>query len=300
MTGFLGSGKTTIILSLIDQLQRRGEQVVYIKNEIGSENIDGQLAQNKTVQTTELLNGCICCTLVGPFISAIDELMLQHQPDRIIIEASGAAEPSAIALMVSSHARLTRDGVISIIDVENFEGYKDISFTAQQQAKFTDLILLNKVELVDDDRKRAVVGYIRELNASSPILEAPHGQISPAVVFGLHPAEITSHPPEHVHTADEHEDIDTLTITVAEPPSLTSLRTALGALPKAVFRVKGILSINTGEVMLINKVGTRIEISPLEDQDIHSTSKLVLIGFRLQDQQENILSSLRPHLALAQ
>jgi len=74
-SGFLGSGKTTIISHLIDQLQKDGIKVAYIKNEIGETDIDAQLIKGKDIETKELLNGCICCTLVGPFEGAVTELL---------------------------------------------------------------------------------------------------------------------------------------------------------------------------------------------------------------------------------
>jgi len=153
-SGFLGSGKTTIISNLIDELQANNQQVIYIKNEIGDTDIDGKVLEGKGIKTKELLNGCICCTLVGPFISSINEIVETFSPDKIIIEASGAADPSALALMISLHPNLARDGVIGIIDVVNFEGYKDLSVTAQNQTKFTDLIIFNKIELVDIAKKK--------------------------------------------------------------------------------------------------------------------------------------------------
>ena len=145
-SGFLGSGKTTIISHLIEVLQNKGEQVIYIKNEIGDTDIDSKILKGKGIKTKELLNGCICCTLVGPFITSINEVVETFNPDRILIEASGAADPSALALMIASHPLLERDGVIAIVDVVNFEGYKDLSVTAQNQTKFTDLIIFNKTK----------------------------------------------------------------------------------------------------------------------------------------------------------
>ena len=282
-TGFLGSGKTTLIMYLIDQLQKSGQQVVYIKNEIGDENIDSQLLKTKQVETKELLNGCICCTLVGPFLSAIDELVATYHPDRIIIEASGVADPSAIALMVSSHQGLYRDGVISIIDVVNFEGYKDISFSAQQQAKFTDLILLNKIELTDDDRKRAVVGYIRELNSWAPILEAPRGTINPELIFGLSSQELTHRlaaQEEHGHHHDhlEEDQLETFTCKVEGSVPAPTLLAFLQGLPKTFFRVKGFAQTTDQGAVLVNKVGVRSELTAT-DLPFASETHLVFLGF---------------------
>ncbi len=259
-SGFLGSGKTTIISNLIDTLQKNGEQVVYIKNEIGNTDIDTKILQGKGIKTKELLNGCICCTLVGPFISSITEVVETFAPDRIIIEASGAADPSALALMISSHPLLERDGVISIIDVINFEGYKDLTITAQNQTKFTDLIVFNKIELADMQQKKAVVGYVRELNNHSPIVEAPKGIIAPEVVFGLNTTELEKLLLQNheTHTDHIHEDeIQAFTIKLEHTATLSNLESFLQTLPKNIFRTKGYVTINQGEVFIFNTVGKR-------------------------------------------
>ena len=125
ITGFLGSGKTTIINHLIEYLQNQGERVAYIKNEIGDEDLDAKLMKGKYIEAKEVLGGCICCTLVGPFIKAINELVDTYQPDRIIVESAGTADPAALSLMVQDHPKLIRDGTVAIIDVQNFSGYKD-------------------------------------------------------------------------------------------------------------------------------------------------------------------------------
>ncbi len=281
VTGFLGSGKTTIILHLVEQLQSRGEQVVYIKNELGNQDIDTQIIKTTRIETRELLNGCICCTLVGPFTQAIDELIARFHPDRVIIEASGAADPSAIALTVSSHPGLRRDGVVSIIDVANFEGYQDISTTAQHQAQFTDLIVFNKVELVDEARKMAVVGYVRELNQYAPIVEAVAGKLDPELVFGCHTTELEAllqtHPDHHQHlTMDQ---LTSCSFDLATPPDKQSLEQALSHLPKQVFRIKGIITDTTGQTWLVNKVGSRLDLQSITPPSGAPLGRLVCLGF---------------------
>lgn len=308
-SGFLGSGKTTIISHLIDELQAKGKQVIYIKNEIGNENIDSQLMQGKHIQTKELLNGCICCTLVGPFIAAIDEIIASFQPDRIIIEASGAADPAAIALMIDANQKLQRDGVIAIIDVVNFEGYKDISQTARNQAAFTDLIVFNKIELADLAQKQAVVGYVRELNNHSPIVEAPGGIISSEVVFGTDPQElnellrsfsqevVTPESSAHVHHAHaDHltvDGIDSIVVRFSSPPTNESLLQYLKQLPPPVFRVKGITVLADGTHVVVDKVGARSQLSPWpagEPPD-PAHQALVLIGFHIKELEHSLQPS---------
>ncbi|OGJ38212.1 MAG: hypothetical protein A3A82_01235 [Candidatus Pacebacteria bacterium RIFCSPLOWO2_01_FULL_47_12] len=284
-TGFLGSGKTTIIAHIIEQLQPADQQIVYIKNEIGTENIDAKIMQGQHITSRELLNGCICCTLVGPFLSATNEIIAQFAPERIIIEASGAADPAAIALMIDGHPRLQRDGVIAIIDVVNFTGYKDLSVTARNQTTFTDLIVFNKVELVDIEQKRRVVGYVRELNATSPILESPDGMLDPNLVFGTTTSELTtllSQPHDHSRHLTQ-DSLESLTLTFFGSFSEEKLRSWIASLPNAVFRIKGIVQLENGDKMLLNTVGTRTIFSPSPLEKKPSANSLVLIGFRLNE-----------------
>lgn len=300
-TGFLGSGKTTIIGHLVDELQSNGEQVIYIKNEIGNENVDAAIMQGKHIQTKELLNGCICCTLVGPFIAAVDEIIENFKPTRIIIEASGAADPAALALMIDSQPRLYRDGVIAIIDVVNFDGYIDLSVTAQNQTKFTDLIVFNKVEDVDLQRKQAVVGYVRELNTHSPIVEAPHGVLAASVAFGLSTTDLDlllqSSGFDHDHVAGEHphehhltqDGIESFIMVLPDVISEESVRSFIEALPKSVYRVKGLLQFVDGTEVIVNKVGARVEFNSLEKSvQIPQKNILVIIGFSILAQEKEI------------
>ncbi|MCA9369657.1 MAG: GTP-binding protein [Pseudomonadales bacterium] len=278
-TGFLGSGKTTIITHLIDELQARGEQTIYIKNEVGETDIDAQVLKEQGVQTTELLNGCICCTLVGPFTATIDELAYRYTPSRIIIEASGAADPAALALMISSHPLLTRDGVISVIDVVNFEGYQDLSITAQEQTKFTDVLVFNKVEMVDDERKRQVVSYVRELNEHSPIIEAVGGKAPLAVIVGASRQELetllrTAESAVHNHLETDHFSASTITLEGLFDQE--KLLEVLESVPPELFRAKGIVRTQAGRV-LCNAVAGRVTLELLDNsQDVGNT--LVFIG----------------------
>ncbi len=300
-SGFLGSGKTTIISHLIDELQTLGQQVVYIKNEIGSENIDASLMQGKHIQTKELLNGCICCTLVGPFIQAIDEIAATYHPDRLIIEASGAADPAAIALMIDSHPKLMRDGVLCIIDVQNFEGYADLSQTAKNQTRFTDLLVFNKVELVDLERKRAVVGYVRELNNHSPVVEAPQGVLSAKVACGVSSTELATlltHFSQETEDTEHHHDhlridgLDSFLLTVDGAIDPERLRTFLSATPGSVYRVKGVIHTPEGTATMVNKVGVRITFNPAPPDLQIDKDVLVCIGFGIQQLQQDLETQL--------
>ncbi|MEN8252767.1 MAG: GTP-binding protein [Patescibacteria group bacterium] len=292
ITGFLGSGKTTIINHLIDYLQNKGEKVAYVKNEIGEEDLDAKLMRGKNIKATELLNGCICCTLVGPFINSINELVSTYGPDRIIVESAGTADPVSLALMVEDHPLLARDGLIAIIDVENFEGYKDIHDAAKRQAEMTDLIIFNKIERVDIQQKRRVVGYVRELNEYSPIVEALGGKINPELVFGIANHEL-SNLLQQESSKQHHEIEDQINAFTYESKKVfdkDKLAQSVKDLPKSIFRVKGIVKTNEG-LQVINAAYKRVSFSPIPNHlglVSSNESKLIVIGFKAKDIQSDL------------
>ena len=288
VTGFLGSGKTTVINHLIDYLQKQDEKVAYVKNEIGQEDSDAKLMRGKNIQTRELLNGCICCTLVGPFINSINELVATYKLDRIIIESAGTADPASLALMVENHPLISRDGLVAIIDVENFEGYKDIHDAAKHQAEMTDLIVFNKIENASLDQKRRVVGYVRELNEYSPIVEAPMGKINPELVFGIANKEIGNLVAGKIHH-DHDDQITAFTYISNGVFDKNKLTQAIKNLPKSIFRVKGVVKTNE-DWQVINAAYKRVDYSKAADVLLteFKHTKLIIIGFKIQNQQETI------------
>lgn len=311
ITGFLGSGKTTIIKNLVEYLTSKGQKVAYVKNEIGEEDFDTQLVQGENIQTKELLNGCICCTLVGPFMAAIDELADTYAFDRIIIETAGSADPASMALSVSNHPRLLRDGVITIVDVVNFDGYEDLSFVAKRQAELTDLIVFNKVELADTQRKQAVVGYVRELNERAPIVEAIGGVLNPNVAFGIASAEVEevladhdvdsheddNHSHDHDHSHDHsHESDDGITAFTFVSDAIfdkEALRDCIqNQLPKTVIRVKGLAQFQTGWE-IVNAVYKRYDSQPasqelMQKKSTKKQTRLIIIGYKINDDARNV------------
>jgi G3E family GTPase len=314
-SGFLGSGKTTVIGHLIDDLQGQGVQVAYVKNEVGTDTIDEDIIRGKNILTKELLNGCICCTLVGNFHQALTEIVQTIQPDRILIEASGVSDPTAIALTLESHPLVHRDGVVTIIDVLNYNGVPVLNSVAQRQAEFTDLIIFNKVEKVTIERKQQVVGYVREVNTKAPIVEAPKGHIHPSLVFGLFPSDVegqekmlelkkieqAQHEAQHAdgvahdesHLDEDH--IESFTIESDEIYDAKRLITALSSLPQQVFRVKGFVKVKTngGSVMMIvNGVNGQIELTAVPSDFHQDHGKLVSIGFLISQLQDDVKAAL--------
>ncbi|KAK4104875.1 cobW-domain-containing protein [Parathielavia hyrcaniae] len=193
ITGFLGAGKTTLILNLVPQLRvlNSSYQLALLKNEFGDVAIDSQLASSSAIAgVTELLNGCICCNLVGQLGPALSELRARAAPDRVVVETSGSAFPATLALEVNRLARETDgeyvlDGVVSVIDVENWKGYEDTSYTARLQARYTDLVVFNKWEGCGERRFDEVLDRLGDLEVDVAWVKSDKGWVDVGVVFGV-------------------------------------------------------------------------------------------------------------------
>ena len=193
ITGFLGAGKTTLILNLLPQLRALNPsyKLALLKNEFGDLAIDTQLASSSAIAgVTELLNGCICCNLVGQLGPALAELRETVRPDRVVIETSGSAFPATLAMEVNRLGRETGggyvlDGVVSVVDVENWGGYEDTSYTARLQARYTDLVVLNKWEGCGEARFEEVRDRLGDLEVDVAWVKSEKGWVGAEVVFGV-------------------------------------------------------------------------------------------------------------------
>lgn len=271
VTGFLGSGKTTLLLNLLPQLraQNPNYKLALLKNEFGDLAIDSQLAASSSISgVRELLNGCICCNLVGQLDVALQELAEKVQPDRIVVETSGSAFPATLAMEVNRLARETNggyvlDGVVTVIDVENWKGYEDTSYTAKIQAKYTDLVVFNKWENMGERRMDECLDRLGDLEVQIAWVKSDKGKVPVDLVFGvdgglartLGENEVNGHSHDHDHShtnGHSHEkghqsEVEVLSITLeAEAGSMvdsSKLEKLLKLAPKdEVYRIKAVLA----------------------------------------------------------
>lgn len=183
--GFLGSGKTTIILNSLKQFETQ-VNFALIKNEYGDVNVDAQLMRESNLAVKEVVNGCLCCVLIGSLNEAVDELVNREKPpERIIIESSGNALPFPIVMELKRNKRVYVDGVVIVVDCVNFDVIKDKSVVVREQAKYTDLIVFNKTGMVDEDKLYHVKEEVNDLNPDTVKVETADGTVKPEVLFGI-------------------------------------------------------------------------------------------------------------------
>jgi len=265
ITGFLGSGKTTLILNLLPQLRAANPtyRLALLKNEFGDLAVDSQLASSSNISgVQELLNGCICCNLVGQLSTALAELRSTVRPDRIVVETSGSAFPATLAMEVNRLARETGgqyvlDGVVSVVDVENWKGYEDTSYTARLQARYTDLMVLNKWEGAGERRVDEVLDRIGDLEVDTPVVRSGKGWVGMEVVFGidgglargLSEGEVEGGhghgEGEHGHDHDHQSEVEVLSVELKGSGAVNvgKLEALLKIAPREeVYRIKAVLT----------------------------------------------------------
>ena len=181
ISGFLGAGKTTLIKRLLSEALR-GEQVVLIENEFGEIGIDGGFLKDAGVQITEMNSGCICCTLVGDFGKALQEVIETYHPDRIIIEPSGVGKLSDVIAAVQNIAEqqpVSLNSFVTVADAQKAKMYiKNFGEFFLNQIEHAGAILLSRTQFVKDDRLEAVVSMLRAHNANARIVTTPWDELS--------------------------------------------------------------------------------------------------------------------------
>jgi G3E family GTPase len=280
LTGFLGAGKTTLIINLLKDLPAE-YRVAWLKNEFGNTAIDSELAaDNNIAMVKEMLQGCICHVLVGQLGQALDE-MLASNPDRIIIETSGSAAPAPIVWEIRKHPRLIVDGVITVIDAINFPGYKDKSYTAKLQARYTDLILINKHEGLSEIELDRILDDVYELNPDAPKIQIDHGRVDPSVAFGLdsrlfETIESVKEQESHINKNHQHNEVELAEITFRKDFTRTTIESILAEFPKTHFyRIKGVVVVDKKTHVLNWAFGT-FQLMPISRTA--DASKIIFMG----------------------
>ncbi|MFT8613497.1 MAG: GTP-binding protein [Gluconobacter oxydans] len=180
LTGFLGAGKTTLLNHILTA--EHGRKYAVGVNEFGELGIDNDLVVDADEEVFEMNNGCICCTVRGDLIRILGSLLRRRNRfDGIIVETTGLADPAPVAQTffvdenLREKARL--DAVVTVVDAFNVMETLDESPEAVNQIAFADVIVLNKVDLADEERRKEIVARLRKINAVAQIHEAQHGGV---------------------------------------------------------------------------------------------------------------------------
>ena len=223
ISGFLGAGKTTFIKKLINQVFA-GEKLVLIENEFGEIGIDGGFLKDAGVEITEMNSGCICCTLVGDFSKALQKVLEDYHPDRVIIEPSGVGKLSDVIRAVESvnaNAEIAIEGRIAVVDGKKAKSYlKNFGEFYRDQIAHASTIVISRTQLMTDAQVEECVRMLRGENQDAAIISTPWDKLGQEAV--LHAFEkdrrildlyVTcgcgshhNHQDDHIHECCDHHD----------------------------------------------------------------------------------------------
>lgn len=181
ISGFLGAGKTTFIKKLLQEAIA-GQQVVLIENEFGEIGIDGGFLKDAGIEIREMNSGCICCSLVGDFGKALEEVLTKYHPDRVIIEPSGVGKLSDVmkaVIDVASELDVTLNSAVTIVDAQKCRMYrKNFGEFFNNQIENAGTVVLSRTDIAPSEKVDQAVEIIRELNPKASVVTTPCGELS--------------------------------------------------------------------------------------------------------------------------
>ncbi len=254
ISGYLGAGKTTLINRLL--AEDHGLRLLVMVNDFGAINIDAALIETSGDDTIALTNGCVCCTMGADLFMALgDALDRRPRPDHLVIEASGIADPAAIANAAKAEPEMSYAGIVTLIDALNCADLLTDDLIAPQvaqQIQAADLKLLTKGQTPSDD----LLAQLSAHSLGTPI-PLPDGPLAP-LVFGVTPLPNSRHTTSHPIYAHWNDP-------APDPLNRAQIETKIRNRPDGLYRVKGFVSGPDG-TFEIHCVGTHTEIRTSDTQ----------------------------------
>ena len=316
ISGFLGAGKTTLIKKLLKEVFA-GEKVVLIENEFGEIGIDGGFLKESGVQITEMNSGCICCSLVGDFGTALKEVIETYAPDRILIEPSGVGKLSDVTRAVrgvAAHEPVELNSSVTVVDGQKCRMYmKNFGEFFNNQVEHAGTIVISRTQKMSDEKVEACVNMLREKNPTATIITTPWDELKGEQIMAAmehqdllmkedleaehdHDEECGcgchDHDHEHHHDHDHHHHHadEVFTSWGKETPhkySEEQLRAILNKLSEdddcgIVLRAKGIVPCTDGGWLHFDMVPEEFEI---RHGAADYTGRLCVIGSHLNDEE---------------
>jgi G3E family GTPase len=280
ITGPLGSGKTTLLRHILAAYPAK---IAIVMNEFGEIAIDTKIIEGRNVRIAELGGGCVCCSLLGEFEAALNEIIEKVAPERVVVETTGLAEPEALVFNIQDAIPQCRlDGVVSVIDADMLVRFPELGHTTRLQIECADVLLLNKIDLVEPAQTEQLESKLREINRTAAVIRTDRSRIDPKLLFGTdHEKKITR--PDHRH----QPEFESFAFTSEKIFSRDCFERFTDSLPTNVIRAKGFVRFGDG-ARLFNFVAGRWEFEPFESNE----TQLVFIGKEITTKKETILGAL--------
>ena len=308
VTGFLGSGKTTLVNYILSA--NHGKRIAVIENEFGEIGIDDALVIDAEEEIFEMNNGCICCTVRGDLIRILGTLMKRKDKfDYILVETTGLADPAPVAqtFFVDEEVRtqLRLDAIVTVVDAKHLalhlfeEKEEGIENEALEQLAFADRVLVNKIELVSEDELLLVEKQIRSINAGASIVRTQMSKVDLDWVLNAHAFELSRvlevdpqflEESEHMHD----QSITSVGVEADGAVDLEKINDWLGWLLREkgtdIFRMKGIINVANSDNRFVFQ-GVHMLFDGQPDRawkaDEIRCNKMIFIGRNLDREELN-------------
>lgn len=211
LTGYLGAGKTTLLNRILTE--KHNQKIAIIVNEYGEVGIDNQLVVNSDEEILEMNNGCICCTIRGDLIRILRTLMFSMEKgkvnfNRVLIETTGLADPAPVAQTFFMDELLSEafevDSIITVVDCKHVTKHLDEHDEAQEQIAFADVIILNKIDLVSEEKIKDLEVRIMNMNAAAKRLYAQNCNVELKDILGIHTFDVNHKLEVDPHFLEDH------------------------------------------------------------------------------------------------
>ena len=293
IVGFLGTGKTSLLKHIVTGKSDLSGTVLII-NEFGKIGIDGSLIKKEDAEIIELTSGCICCTLAMDLRILLDKILKQYEPHTIFIEASGVADPRSLISIFNEEeirSHILGNKTVTVIDAGFWEIRTIIGDIFHCQIDPADLILVNKVDLLPDDKVNQCLREVREMYPRSEVRPTVHCRIDlEKILWSDKAAEevlpLRDHQKLHGSETAE-ESFETLSYVNSGTMDEDCFKRFIRELSINVFRVKGTVRFHNRSMML-NHVGGKSEWI---EEDSAVETRLVFIGWKIKE--EEILLKLK-------
>ena len=306
LTGFLGAGKTTLLNRILSG--DHGLRIAVLVNDFGSINIDADLVVGveSDGDIISLANGCVCCSIRDDLVAAVEQVMARPEPPEcILLEASGVAEPSGIALTFMGEGlrdRIRLDSIMCVVDAEQVFAAPEMMELKLRQVAFADMLILNKVDLVTRDEIDQIKAWLDDRFHRYRLVETCQGDVPLEILLSVgrfDPSRLDGTPspdhPDHSHACDDpdcghHVDPDrhdhsqvfrTWSYETDQPLSLEAVRESASKLPASVYRCKGVIHTTEepGRPVILQVVGKRVDIAAGDEWNGRAPrTRLVVIG----------------------
>jgi G3E family GTPase len=318
ISGFLGSGKTTLLKRILAWDDDLSGTVVLV-NEFGDVGIDGSLLKDSGSDVVELTSGCICCTLVADLRQSLHGIMERFSPSRVLVEASGVADPISIRATLQGNdlsEKLALKKIITVLDADMWEGREIFGPLFYHQLEIADLILLNKVDLIQKQKISSYLKEIHELIPATQVVPTIQCNIDPTALavkpsseaVNLKPISFFTHFSPYsaisekdpdgrgkVTDAEGNQDVKcidasgfvTFSFQSLEPLDEICFKVFVEGLPWELFRIKGPVQFQD-HTAFVNFVGGRAEWSQWEGS---TETRLAFVGWNIGI--EKILQQLK-------